>query len=114
MYNLCIHNVKTNTSKSFVWDETKCGRGSIEIVSCRKLWLDEVNEKGKFSDLVLFSDSCSGQYKNINMIMFYLRELTRKYSSLFSAARSQLQGLRQGPSLYEILSKCSRCLIMLK
>lgn len=41
VYNLCIHNIKTNTSKFYVWDEATGGRGSDEIASCIKLWIDE-------------------------------------------------------------------------
>ena len=75
VYNLCIHNLKTNESKFYLWDEMNGGRGSSEIVSCLSRWLDEEFSHGEFSTLKVFSDNCGGQNKNINVILFYLREI---------------------------------------
>lgn len=42
MYNLCVHDLKTNKSNMFAWDEVTVGHGSIEIANCLKKWT--VNE----------------------------------------------------------------------
>ncbi|KAK4328322.1 hypothetical protein Pmani_001265 [Petrolisthes manimaculis] len=74
-YNLCIHNLKTNTSIMYLWDETQAKRGSCEVASCIKHWIDEESNIADFSQLVVVSDNCAGQNKNINLVLFYLREL---------------------------------------
>ena len=74
-YNLCIHDLKTNTSTMYVWDETKAKRGSCEVASCIKNWVDEELSKDDFTHLMVFSDNCPGQNKNINLVLFYLRLL---------------------------------------
>lgn len=74
-YNFCIHNIKTGESTMFVWYETVAKRGSIEVASCLKKWLDMEKEKGEFTSLVVVSDNCAGQNKNINLVLMYLREL---------------------------------------
>lgn len=76
-YNLCIHDIKENKSKFFVWDEVTAGRGSVEIVTCLRKWVDEEYEKSDFSRLIVFSDNCGGQNKNINIIVNYLSEVHR-------------------------------------
>lgn len=74
-YNFCVHDLKKNISTMFVWDETQAKRGSIEVASCIKKWVDEEMEKGKFDKLVVVSDNCAGQNKNLNLVLYYLREL---------------------------------------
>ena len=60
-YNLCIHNLKTNTSTMYIWDETQTKRGSCEVASCIKHWVDTELSKDDFTQLVVFSDHCTGQ-----------------------------------------------------
>ncbi|KAK3890068.1 hypothetical protein Pcinc_005983 [Petrolisthes cinctipes] len=74
-YNFCIHNLKTKVSTMFVWDETVAKCGSVEVASCLKKWLELEYAKGGFGRLVVISDNCPGQNKNINLILMYLREL---------------------------------------
>ena len=76
-YNLCIHNVKEKKSQFYVWDEVSGGRGSLEIVSCIQKWVEEEYEKAEFDSLVVFSDNCGGQNKNINVVCNFLREVHR-------------------------------------
>ncbi|KAG0722412.1 hypothetical protein GWK47_006039 [Chionoecetes opilio] len=77
-YNFCIHNLKTSESTMFVWNETVAKRGSIEVASCLKKWLELESAKGDFGRLVVISDNCAGQNKNINLVLMYLRELHSK------------------------------------
>lgn len=75
IYNLCIHDLKKNENKFYVWDEVTGGRGSVEIASCILKWLNAEFENGDFSVLKVISDNCGGQNKNINLILMYLREI---------------------------------------
>lgn len=74
-YNFCIHNIKTGESTMFLWYQTVAKRGSIEVASCLKKWLDMERERGVFTRLIVVSDNCAGQNKNINLVLMYLREL---------------------------------------
>lgn len=74
-YNLCIHDLKTNKSIMYVWDESQAKRGSCEVASCIKNWVDEELSKDDFAHLMVFSDNCPGQNKNINLVLYYLRLL---------------------------------------
>ena len=78
VYNLCIHDLKKNKSKFYVWDETNGGRGSAEIASCLSKWIEAEYNKEDFSTLKVVSDNCGGQNKNLNLILFYLREIHSK------------------------------------
>lgn len=75
MYNCCIHNLKKNKSSMFVWDEVTGGRGSIEITSCLRKWIGMEHDEKAFNNLIVFSDNCGGQNKNINVILNYLHEV---------------------------------------
>lgn len=74
-YNFCVHDLKRKVSTMYVWDETQSRRGSIEVASCIKKWVDDEMEKGEFNKLVVVSDNCAGQNKNVNLVLYYLREL---------------------------------------
>lgn len=71
-YNFCIHDVKKNESSMYVWDEVTAKRGSLEIVSCLKHYIDNHCSE-HIQQLILFSDNCPGQNKNINMVLFCLK-----------------------------------------
>ena len=55
----------------YIWDEVTAKRGSVEIASCLSHWIEE-NHTDEIN-LVLFSDNCAGQNKNINMVLLLLR-----------------------------------------
>lgn len=67
--------MKTGKSILYTWDEVTAGRGSIEIASCIKHWIASEYSKADFGKLVVISDNCGGQNKNINMVFNYLHEL---------------------------------------
>lgn len=75
VYNLCIFDLKVGQPTFYMWDETTGGRGSSEVVTCLRKWITEEYSKGDFGKLVVFSDNCGGQNKNLNMLLCYLREL---------------------------------------
>jgi hypothetical protein len=70
-YNFGIHNIKTGNAHMYIWDEQTAKRGSNEIVSCLAHFLNQVD--GSFQKLIMFSDNCFGQNKNINIVLANLR-----------------------------------------
>lgn len=76
-YNFCIHNLQTRRSSMYIWDEVTAKRGSSEIMSCLNHYIDH-HHKENHTKLILFSDNCGGQNKNINVILGCLRLLHMK------------------------------------
>lgn len=87
VYNLGIHSGKQKTGHCFVWVEGEAGRGAQEVGSClRKFILEEVKEG--VTELILWSDSCGGQNRNVKMVLMMksvmelhpsLEKVTMKY-----------------------------------
>lgn len=75
MYNLCIHDLKANKSKFYVWDEVSRGRGSVEIVAYLNRWMEEEYARAPFHKLKVVTGNCGGQNKNINVILCYLKQI---------------------------------------
>lgn len=71
-YDFCIHNVKERKGTMYVWNETSGKRGSSEVASCLDHYVTNVLDP-HFTNLVIFSDNCSGQNKNKNVILACLR-----------------------------------------
>ena len=69
-YNLGIHNIVTGQASMYIWDETVGKRGSSEIASCLMHYITP-----QVDTLHIFSDNCSGQNKNINMVLTCLRNI---------------------------------------
>ena len=69
-YNFCIHDTSADTASMFMWPETTAGRGSSEIASCILQYFKNdasVNARR----LIVYSDNCSGQNKNFNMLSLW-------------------------------------------
>ena len=75
MYNLCIHDLKANKSKFYVWDKVNEGWGSVEIVACLNRWIEEEYARAPFHKLKVVTDNSGGQNKNINVILYYLKQI---------------------------------------
>ena len=73
-YNFGVHNVKENQGTMFVWNETQAHRGSCEVASCLDYYIDNLLNPN-ITKLVIFSDNCSGQNKNKNIILTCLRNI---------------------------------------
>ena len=70
-YNFCVHSVKTGASTMYIWDEITGKRGSCEIASFISHYLENfVDEKVK--SVIIFSDNCAGQNKNLNVVLSYI------------------------------------------
>ena len=69
VYNLGIHDCATETAYMNVWDETTASRGAQEIASCLRKYLTSNGNQGNKTELILWSDSCGGQNRNIKMAL---------------------------------------------
>lgn len=69
VYNLTVFNLFNNSAKCYMWHEGEGGRGSSEIASCLYNYL-QLHANGK--PFVLFSDTCGGQNRNVNMTSLLL------------------------------------------
>ena len=67
MYNCGVHSGKTNKGHLYVWVEATAGRGAQEVGSCLKKHAME-NCPG-IEDLVLWSNHCGGQNRNIKITL---------------------------------------------
>ena len=73
VYNLGIHDCATETAYMNVWDETTASRGAQEIASCLRKYLTSNGNQGNKTELILWSDSCGGQNRNIKMALMLLQ-----------------------------------------
>jgi len=68
-YNFCIHDTGSDNASMFVWPETIPGRGSHEMASCVLQYFK--NTEVKAQTLHVYSDNCSGQNKNFNILSLW-------------------------------------------
>nr|XP_022905846.1 uncharacterized protein LOC111417713 [Onthophagus taurus] len=70
-YNFGVHDFAKDSGFFYVWNETVAGRGSQEISSCLLKHLKVyANNKKK---VTVYSDTCGGQNRNINMCLALMR-----------------------------------------
>lgn len=70
-YNLGVHDLETDKSCMYVWDETVASRGSQEIASCLSVHIksEAVGKK----HLIAYSDTCTGQNRNIKLALTLMK-----------------------------------------
>lgn len=80
LYNLGIHSGTNNAGYFYVWLENEAGRGAQEIGSCL---YKHINEKvsSNIEELILWSDSCGGQNRNIKMTLI-MKTILESHTSL--------------------------------
>lgn len=87
VYNFAVTNLKTKKTTLFVWDETCGGRGSSEVASCVSRWLDLTLGQPPVTEvrptLTIFADNCSGQNKNLQMVLLGLLEVHKRHLARF-------------------------------
>ena len=66
-YNLTVYDVGTKTGYCYFWPEEQGGRGSNEIGTCIRLFLQQAADEGK-REAFLFCDSTSSQNRNSNIV----------------------------------------------
>ncbi|KAK4313325.1 hypothetical protein Pmani_015313 [Petrolisthes manimaculis] len=83
-YNFGIHNLKEKSQVHlYVWNETIAKRGSSEIGSCLLHYIEH-HVPSICKKLVIFSDNCGGQNKNLNISLLLLRYI---HSGRFSMVK---------------------------
>ncbi|VEN43467.1 unnamed protein product [Callosobruchus maculatus] len=70
----------TNKPYAFIWREGVAGRGAQEVGSCLKKFIDQHLKNG-VEDLILWSDSCGGQNRNIKIVLL-LKKILSEHSTL--------------------------------
>lgn len=80
LYNLGVHSGSNNTGYFYIWLENEAGRGAQEIGSCL---FKHIMEKvpSNVRELILWSDSCGGQNRNIKMTLV-MKTLLESHPSL--------------------------------
>ena len=69
-YNLTVYSLADNKCINYMWHEATAGRGSCEIATCVFKYMSSLS--GDVKKLGLYSDTCSGQNRNINFSMMCL------------------------------------------
>lgn len=75
IYNEGVHTGSTNKPYAFIWKEGVAGRGAQEVGSCLKKFIDLRLKEG-VQDLILWSDSCGGQNRNIKIVLMLKKVLS--------------------------------------
>lgn len=57
----------------YVWDKVTAKCSSVKVASCLLHYLENNHDPATEKKLVLVSDNCAGQNKNINMVLTCLR-----------------------------------------
>ncbi|XP_072032844.1 uncharacterized protein [Amphiura filiformis] len=70
LYNFCIYSAKTQKSTMYMWPETVAKRGSNEVVSCLKHYIDNKLSVG-VKKVKVFSDGCRGQNHNHTVVQVF-------------------------------------------
>ncbi|KAL4721015.1 hypothetical protein ACJJTC_000341 [Scirpophaga incertulas] len=70
-YNLALRDCTTNTVYCFMWHEAIGGRGANQIASCLYYYIMNCMP-AEIKHLIFYSDSCSGQNKNIHVVCMFL------------------------------------------
>ncbi|XP_050309753.1 uncharacterized protein LOC126745792 isoform X1 [Anthonomus grandis grandis] len=94
IFNEGIHCASTNIPYSFIWREGIAGRGAQEVGSCLKNFID-LHPKENIRELVLWSDSCGGQNRNIKIVLLLKKILEKCWVAL---QKIQLKYLESGHS----------------
>lgn len=76
-YNLGIHIGSTNKGIFNVWLENEASKGTQEVGSCLKKFVDTIRVK----NLILWSDSCGGQNRSIRLVLMMIFVLKKSPNS---------------------------------
>lgn len=71
VYNLGCHELRRDLGFMYVWDETIASRGSQEVGSCVMKHIQTQASKAKH--LVMYSDACTGQNRNLKFALFLMK-----------------------------------------
>lgn len=77
MFNLGVHDARTDRGFFHTWLENQAGRGAQEIASCLIKFLD-ANLQPEAEELIMWSDSCGGQNRNRLMCLMMQHWLAKQ------------------------------------
>ncbi|KAH9629864.1 hypothetical protein HF086_006548 [Spodoptera exigua] len=80
LYNLGVHTGTNDQAYCYVWVEGEAGRGSQEVGSCLLKHMFQ-NLKPNVKKIILWSESCGGQNRNIKLVLI-LKALLNDHPSL--------------------------------
>lgn len=70
-YNETIRDLGKNESYCYMWHEALAGRGSIEVASILYKFIQGKIDNN-ITHLITYSDTCSGQNRNINIALMFM------------------------------------------
>ncbi|KAF2887909.1 hypothetical protein ILUMI_18264, partial [Ignelater luminosus] len=72
-FNYTIYDTNEKVSNC-MWDESIAGRGGNEMASCMLKYISSLNDS-RITHLIVWSDNCPSQNRNVQMIMCYFHIL---------------------------------------
>lgn len=88
MYNFGIHVGSSGKGIFNVWLENEASRGTQEVGSCLKRYIQEITQPTK--NLILWSDSCGGQNRSIKLVLM-MKHILQHHPSLETISLRYLQ-----------------------
>lgn len=79
-YNSGIHSASDDTGHCYVWIEGEAGRGAQEVGSCLVKYI-ETKLSATVENLILWSDCCGGQNRNIKIVLM-LKAILNNHDTL--------------------------------
>lgn len=68
-FNYTVYDTTKKSASCFVWDESIAGRGGNEMASCLLRYILTLDES--VQNIIIWSDNCPSQNRNLQMLMSY-------------------------------------------
>lgn len=88
--NYTVYDSSLKKSSCFMWDESLAGRGGNEMASCLLRYIIDLDNS--IDKLIIWSDNCPSQNRNMHMILCYFYALQLKHSITSIEHRYLLRG----------------------
>lgn len=82
-YNLCIYNESEKKGYMYIWSENMGSRGACDIGTCLIKHFEE-HVSPDIKHIILYSDGCGGQNRNIKLTLLFKKYLCQSIQSLQS------------------------------
>ncbi|CAG9760237.1 unnamed protein product [Ceutorhynchus assimilis] len=110
VFNFSIYEMKTNTGRCFVWDDSEANRGVCEIGTCVFKYLQNLETyatEDKKLDVIFYSDNCCGQ--QINRFMFGMYSYAVQNLSFINSITHKFlikgHAQNEGGSMHSVIEK---------
>lgn len=90
LYNFGIHIGSCGKGRFNIWQENEASRGTQEVGSCLKKYINTITAPVKH--LILWSDSCGGQNRSIKLVLMLIHVLQLHSSLQTISLRFRLSG----------------------